>query len=342
MSERIGITGLGVYTPASVMTAEEIAAKTNGRWTAENITLKLGINQIFVPGKDDGTQAMAVKAAKEALNDAQIDPLEIDLILSIGEEWKEHPLTTTALVVQGDIGALNAWGIDLQNRCSTGLSALKIAKDMMQSDETLKTVLIVGGYRNGDFVDFSDPDMSMMYNLSAGGAALILQKGATKNELLGSHLMSDGSLSRSVGVRYGGINHPVTPDNYEKAYQSLQLFEPEKMKNRLNEVSMDNWMTCIDTALSRSGYQRSDIDYLNILHIKRSGHLGMLETLGLNENQSFYLEDFGHLGQLDQIVSMVEGLKAGRLKDGDLMVMIAAGVGYVWGASVVKWGPVHD
>jgi len=337
----IGIIGTGYYVPQTIMTAADIAAQTNGRWTAENVTLKLGIRQIYVPGENDGTQQMAVNAALKAIEDAKIKPEDIDLILSIGEEWKEYPLTTTALVIQGDIGAVNAWGIDVQNRCSTGLSALKIAKDMMRSDDHINTVLIAGGYRNGDLVDYSDPDMSMMYNLSAAGAALILQKGASKNALLESHIISDGSLSRSVGVRYGGHAEPINQDNYVKAQKSLQLFEAEKMKQRLNEVSMDNWMICIDQALEKSGYQRADIDYLNILHIKRSGHLGMLASLNLKEEQSFYLEDYGHMGQLDQIISIHEGLKSGRLKDGDLMVMIAAGVGYVWGASVVKWGPVH-
>lgn len=341
MKPVIGIIGSGFYVPSKVMTAKEIAEKTEGRWTEENIKLKLGIHQIYLSGEEDGTQQMAVKASFKALEDANIKAEDIDLILSIGEEWKEYPLTTTALVIQGDIGAVNAWGIDLQNRCSTGLSALKIAKDMMLSDESIHTVLIAGGYRNGDLVDFTDPDMSMMYNLSAAGGAIILQKHAKKNELLASHIISDGSLSRSVGVRYGGHVEPINSDNYLKAQKSLQLFEAEKMKNRLNEVSMDNWMMCIDQALEKSGYHRTDIDYLNILHIKRSGHLGMLASLNLSEEQSFYLEDYGHMGQLDQIISIHEGLQKGRLKDGDLMVMIAAGVGYVWGASVVKWGPVH-
>jgi 3-oxoacyl-[acyl-carrier-protein] synthase-3 len=338
----IGIIGTGVYLPKTTMTAEAIAAQTNGRWTAENITLKLGINQIYVPGKEDGTQAMAVKASLKALEDANIDAKDIDLILSIGEEWKEYPLTTTSLVIQGNIGAVNAWGIDLQNRCSTGLSALKIAKDMMLADDMINTVLIAGGYRNGDLVDFADPDMSMMYNLSAAGGAILLQKHAKKNALLASHIISDGSLSRSVGVKYGGHAEPINASNYQAAQKSLQLFEAEKMKQRLNEVSMDNWLTCIQEALKKSGTPGGAIDYLNILHIKRSGHLGMLKTLNLTEEQSVYLENYGHMGQLDQIISIQEGLKTGRLKDGDLMVMIAAGVGYVWGASVVKWGPVNE
>jgi 3-oxoacyl-[acyl-carrier-protein] synthase-3 len=66
----------------------------------------------------------------------------------------------------------------------------------------------------------------------------------------------------------------------------------------------------------------------------------MLDELGLRENQSVYLSEYGHIGQIDQFISIYEGEKQGKLKDGDVMVIIAAGIGYVWGASIVKWGHV--
>ena len=81
------------------------------------------------------------------------------------------------------------------------------------------------------------------------------------------------------------------------------------MKNRLNEVSMDNWYQCIDSSLRKSNLKRDDLNYLAILHIKRSGHLMMLESLGLNENQTIYLEEYGHIGQVDQILSLHLGVQ---------------------------------
>jgi 3-oxoacyl-[acyl-carrier-protein] synthase-3 len=209
---------------------------------------------------------------------------------------------------------------------------------MLIADPDVKTVLVAGGYRNGDFVDYTDKNMSMMYNLSAGGGALILRKGMDKNLLLGSHLISDGSLARTAGVEIGGTLNPITTDNLNSAYKSLRLLDPEKMKARLNEVSQANWLTCIDKALAKSNKTRSDIGYLDILHIKRSGHLGMLKDLGLNEDQTVYLEDYGHMGQVDQILSLKLGLDQGKIKDGTVVCMIAAGIGYVWAANIVQWG----
>ena len=341
-SNVVGVVGTGIYLPKQTRSAKEIAALTQGVWTKEAVIEKLGIRHIYVPGEDDGTQEMALRAAKDALNRTSIKAEEIDLILGIGEEWKEYPLTTSALYVQGEIGAFNAWGIDIQNRCSTGVSALKIAKDMMLADEEINTVMIVGGYRNGDFVDFTDKNMSMMYNLSAGGAAIILKKNYTKNLLLGSHIIADGTLARTAGVTVGGTKEPINKDNLEFAYKSLKLIEPEKMKNRLNEVSMKNWFVCIDKALEKSNLERQDIDYLAILHIKRSGHKGMLETLKLTEDQTIYLEDYGHIGQIDQILSLHLGIEQQKIKEGSIVCMIAAGIGYVWGASIIRWGDIND
>lgn len=334
----VGIVGTGIYIPETYMTGKEISEKTQGVWSEEAVVEKLGIRMKPIPGDQDGTQEMGALAALDALKNTGVDPLDIDVILCVGEEWKEYPLTTSALYIQDRIGAKNAWGIDLANRCCTTVSTMKIAKDMLMADDSINTILIAGGYRNGDFVDYTDKNMSMMFNLGAGGGAIILKKNYNKNLLLGSHVIADGSLARTAGVEIGGICNPVTPDNVEEAFKSLRLMDAKKMKDRLNEVSMPNWYKCIDESLRKASLTRSDIDYLAILHMKRSGHLAMLEELGLREDQAIYLEDYGHIGQIDQILSLHLALQEGKVKDGSVVAMVAAGIGYVWAANVIKWG----
>jgi 3-oxoacyl-[acyl-carrier-protein] synthase-3 len=336
----VGIVGTGIYLPKDRMTAREIANATKGVWSEVAVIDKLGIREKVVPSDSpmDGTQEMGALAALDALKNTGIDPKEIDVILSVTEEWKEYPLTTSALYIQDRIGATNAWGIDVQNRCCTTVSAMKMAKDMLIADDEIHVVMVVGGYRNGDFVDYADKDMSMMYNLGAGGGAIILKKNYNKNLLLGSHVIGDGSLSRTAGVEIGGICNPITPENMVEAKKSLRLLDPVKMKNRLNEVSMPNWFKCIDESLRKSNLERKDIDYLDILHIKRSGHDQMVRDLGLTTEQTIYLEDYGHIGQIDQILSLHLALEQGKVKDGSVICMLAAGIGYVWAANIIRWG----
>ena len=114
----VGIVGVGTYLPEKTMKAAEIARLTNGVWSEDAVINKLGIKQRYLPGPDDGTQEMGAKAALKCLENTGVDPKEIDVILCIGEEWKEYPLTTSACYIQDRIGATNAWGIDVQNRCS--------------------------------------------------------------------------------------------------------------------------------------------------------------------------------------------------------------------------------
>jgi 3-oxoacyl-[acyl-carrier-protein] synthase III len=336
----VGIVGTGIYLPAGRMTAKEISERTGGVWSEDAVIEKLGIKEKTIPGDlpGDGTQEMGAIAALDALENTGVRPEDIDVILSVTEEWKEYPLTTSALYIQDRIGAVNAWGIDLQNRCCTTVSALKMAKDMLVADDDVNIVMVVGGYRNGDFVDYTDKNMSMMYNLGAGGGAIILKKNHGRNLLLGSHMIADGSLSRTAGVEIGGLCNPITPDNAIEARTSLRLMDPVKMKDRLNAVSMDNWFTCIDKALEKSDLTRKDIGYLDILHIKRSGHQAMLSELGLSEEQTIYLENYGHIGQIDQILSLHLGLEEKKVTDGTVVCMLAAGIGYVWAANIVRWG----
>jgi 3-oxoacyl-[acyl-carrier-protein] synthase-3 len=93
------------------------------------------------------------------------------------------------------------------------------------------------------------------------------------------------------------------------------------MKSRLNDVSMDNWMRCIDEALRKSGgLTRDDISFLNMVLVKPSAYRDMLQRLNLTEAQGVYNNHYGHIGEQDGIINIVEGLKQGRLNDGDLMI----------------------
>lgn len=336
--DSIGIVSVGTYSPSKVMTSAEIAEASGiDEWV---IREKFGIHQKYIPGPEDHTNQMGIWAAQDCLSKCDVKPEEIDLVLCTTEEWKEYLLWTAGIKLAYEIGAKNAWAIDVQSRCGSTIAALKMAKDMMLADPEINTVLIAGGYRNVDFINYKNHRTSFMFNLAAGGGAILLKKNWGKNNVLGVHLMADGYMSEHVIVPASGTILPPSDENREKGLFYLDLVEPELMKSRLNEVSMDNWMFCIDEALRKSKKTRDDIHYLNVLHMKYSAHLDMLSRLGLAEDQSVYLSEYGHVGQQDAMFSIVEGLKTGRLKDGDLMMIVAAGIGYVWGAACVQWGKV--
>jgi 3-oxoacyl-[acyl-carrier-protein] synthase-3 len=333
---QIGILSTGVYLPDEFITGTEIA-KLAGIPT-QVVEEKMGIKKKHVPGQEDHTCAMGIIAAKKAIAKAGIDPLEIDLVIYIGEEHKEYPLWTAGIKLQEEIGAFNAWAFDVALRCSTTVMALKVAKSMMIADPDLKTVLLAGGYRNVDFIDYENPRTRFMFNLGAGGGAILLKKGHNENLLLETELMTDGSFSEDVVVVSGGTKNPISKEAIDQRLNKLDVLDPDGMKARLEEKSMANFLKVIRESVRKSGYREEDISYLAILHMKKSAHEYVLRELGLSDSQSIYLQDYGHIGQIDQILSLELAVNEGKVKDGDLVVLVSAGIGYAWGATTIKWG----
>jgi len=345
----VGIVSTGTYSPQGYLTAADIAELSGyPEWVIRD---KFGITGKHVGGPDDQPNEMGIKAALDCLAQSDVDPKEIDVVLNTTEEWREYLLWTSGIHMAYEIGATNAWAMDVHNRCATTVGAMKIAKDMMIADPEINTILIAGGYRVSDFINFKNPRTTFMWNIGSGGGAMLLRKNHPRNHVLGAHLITDGFMSKHVIVPASGtaqFPNPqamAAPQGVSEEDFYFDLVEPEAMKGRLNEVSMDNWVHCIDEALRKSGtkpdgtpYTKADLDFLNMVLIKPSGHKEMAERLGLTEEQSVYLHDIGHTGEQDAMFGIREGLKQGRLKDGDLMAIVAAGIGYVWAAGIVKWG----
>lgn len=336
VKENVGILSTGVYIPDNYMDSEKIAEKT--KIPEDVIREKFGITKKPIPGEDDHTCEMGIKASNKAIEKADIEPEDIDLVIWAGAEHKEYPMWTASIKLQHEIGAFNAWAFDIALRCGTMIMAMKVAKDMLLNNDEMNTVLIGSGYRNGDLIDFDNPRVSFMYNLGAGGTAVILKKGLDKNTILEATARTDGSLSETVVVPAGGTKKELTVEGLKNNEHHLDVLEPEFMKERLNEVSIENFIGVVKDSVKKSGYEMDDIDYIAILHMKYSAHKFMLDQLGLKKEQSIYLDEYGHIGQNDQIISLELALKEGKVKPGDVVVFVSAGIGYAWNALTIKWG----
>jgi 3-oxoacyl-[acyl-carrier-protein] synthase-3 len=177
-----------------------------------------------------------------------------------------------------------------------------------------------------------------MYNLGAGGGAILLRKGHNENLVLETKMITDGSFSEDVVVVAGGTKSPISKEAIENRLNKLDVLDPEGMKLRLEQKSMDYFLKVIRESVRQSGFSEKDIAYLAMLHMKKSAHDYVLKELGLSEERSIYLEDYGHIGQIDQILSLELAIDAGKVKEGDVVVMVSAGIGYAWGATTIKWG----
>jgi 3-oxoacyl-[acyl-carrier-protein] synthase III len=332
----IGITGLGVHLPEGRMTSAEIA--TIATIPQIIVETKMGIIEKVVAGPNDHPVEMSVKAAREAIAEAQIDAKDIDVIIYIGEEHKEYPLWTAAIKIQEEIGAVNAWAFDVQLRCGTAIMGMKVAKSLMQADDSVRTVLLAGGYRNHDFIDYQNKRTRFMFNLGAGAGAMVLQKNAGGHEVLEAELITDGSFSEDVVVPVGGTKEPLTTEHLHNGRYNLDVLDPEGMKLRLEQKSLSNFLKVIRRSLEKSGCTEQQLKFVAMLHMKKSAHDYVLNELSLAEEHSIYLSHYGHIGQIDQILALDLAREEGKLHEGDIVSLVSAGIGYAWGAITVKWG----
>ena len=331
----VGIIGLGIAFPKTTMDAAEIADKTG--IPEDVIRLKFGVDKKPVPGPEDTTSALGIAAAQNAIEMAGIDPAEIDVVIWNGGQHKDYLNWLAGLHVADAVCATRAWSFDMEAMCGSMMAGMEVARSLMIANEEYKTILLVSGYRNGDMVDYSVKETSFMFDIGAGGAAMLLRQDAGKNRILGTAFRGDGSFSTDCVVKVGGTrNWPPKPEDTEEMH--FVIDDVDGFKKKLGERTLPNFYAVIRESLKKGGLTEKEIDYLAILHFKRSTHDLVLHDLGLTEDQTTYLSNYGHIGQNDQIISILEGLKEGKIKDGDNVVMVGAGIGFVWAAATVQWG----
>jgi 3-oxoacyl-[acyl-carrier-protein] synthase-3 len=166
----VGIAGTGIYIPPAVITGQEIAARTG---LPEFVVLeKMGIRQIHIADSDDTVTAMASRAARQALDEAGLDPLDLDLIVYHGSEYKDHIVWSAAAKIQHLIGAANAYAFEMYALCAGAPIAYKAVRDMMRVDPRLENVLLVTASCENDLVDFANMRTRFMFNFGAGGGTV--------------------------------------------------------------------------------------------------------------------------------------------------------------------------
>lgn len=334
--ETIGIAGLGIYLPAPVETAADISHRTG---IPEHVVVeKLGIRCKHIAGPDDHPSHMAARAALQALEDARAAPEDVNLIIYHGSEYKDYIVWSAAAKIQQMIGARSAFAYEIYALCAGTPVALRVARDQMRSDPTLRYVLLVSAARENDLLDYQNQRTRFMFNFGAGGSAMLLRRGQAGNQVLESSVIVDGSFSESIIVPAGGSRHPTSARTLERGMHTLDVTNPVDMRDRLGMVSLPNFLRVIDEAVTRSGAATREIDFLLITHMKPSFHREILAALGLREEQSLYLEEYGHIQSVDQPLGLKLAADRGLLRPGDLVVLAGAGTGYTWSATALRWG----
>lgn len=331
MSEPVGIADLSWYAPERVMTAAELAEVSG---IPERVIVeKFGLVRKHLAAPDEHVSDMCVSAARPLLE--RNDPGEIDAVVYFGSHWKDYGIWQAAPKIQHTLG-IEGFSLELINVSCGAPVALKVVRDMVAADERLRSVLLVGASKESGLLDYANPRARFMYTFGDGAAAVLLRRGHPENHVLGSSLFTDGSFSEHVRVPAGGSVHPASYETVEQRMHSLDVFDPEDMKMRLDPITLKNFLTVSRDAMERSGYELGDVDLLLPIHMKRSIHETLLKEIG--PKRAVYLDHHGHMSAVDPLLALAQARDDGLIGAGDVALTLAAGTGYTWAASVVRWG----
>ncbi len=328
----VSLAATAAYLPERWMTAAEIAERSG---IPERVIVeKFGLRGKHIAGEDEHVSDLSVSAAEALLAETGIDPETIDVVMYYGSMWKDYAVWQVAPLIGHRIRATRAYAVEYDNvSCGTPV-ALRMARDMLLAEDELRTILLVAACRESYLLDYRNERSRFMFNFGDGAVAGLLVKDGGRNRVLGCYGRTDGSFSLQVKVPGGGS---VSPNG---GYRFLDVVDPAGMKRGLDEVSLANFAAAARGAVERSGATLADVGYLCGIHMKPSMHRALVTELGIDESRAAYLDDTGHMSGVDPLLALDRAARAGELRDGELVLLLAAGTGYTWAASAVRWGDV--
>nr|NIS40379.1 ketoacyl-ACP synthase III [Desulfuromonadales bacterium] len=321
------ITGTGSCIPEKVLTNKDIEkiVDTSDDW----IVARTGIRERRVAADGQNTSDLAVEASRKALEMAGVAAEELDLIV-VGTITGDFPWPATACLVQAELGADKAFAYDISAACSGFVYSLDAAMAKIASGAVRKA-LVVGAEVLTRAIDWQDRNTCVLFGDGAG--AVVLEASEGDRGILSSHLHSDGNYWELL--YQPGFGSRVPPSDQGIAdripYLKMQGNEVFKVAVRsLTEVALE--------ALAANDLKADDLS----LFIPHQANIRILEAtakrLGLKDEQVFInVERYGNTSAATIPIALDEANRAGRLKEGDLILLDAFGGGFTWGSVMLRW-----
>lgn len=325
------ITGTGAYVPERVLTNADLAARL-GVEIEPFVSETLGIRERRVCAPDESTADLAERAARRALDAAGLAPADIDLLI-VATDTPEYISPATSSVVHGRLGAVNAGTFDVNCGCAGFVTALDVAWKYIRADERYRRVLVVGAYAMSKFLDYADKKTSTIFADGAGATVVEL---AAEPGVLASELYADGRLAGGMGVFAGGTAEPITSEVLA-ANDRNRLRFVEKYPREVNE---DGWPRIAGSVLSRIGRRAADVDLWLWTQVNLSTIRAVMGTMGLPMSRAHTVMDkWGYTGAACLPMALDDAVRAGRLRDGDLVMLTGSGAGLAMGSLALEWRP---
>ena len=328
MARNAAITGTGAYLPENVLTNFDLEkmVDTSDEW----IRQRTGIVERRIAEDDIATSDLSVHASRLAIKKAQIDPLEIEMIL-VATVTPDTFFPSTACYVQKGIGAKNASAMDISAACAGFLYGLDLANGLIISGQ-YDTILVVGGEVFNNIVDWNDRNTCVLFGDGAGAA--IVQATDEPKGIISSYIGSDGDYANIdlLGIPAGGSRMPVTTEALDQNLNKIQMNGREVFK-----LGVRLMPEAAERALKKADVRVDEIDLL----IPHQANLRIIEAVGQRlgvprEKVYVNVDKYGNTSAATVIIALDEAIQQGRAKPEDLILLVTFGAGLTWGGTLLR------
>lgn len=324
-TSQIGVLGLGAYVPERVLTNHDLEKMidTSDEW----ITTRTGIKERRIASEGEASSDLGAKAALKALEDAKVDPAEIDAIV-VATLSPDHIFPATACIIQEKIGAVKAAAFDLSAGCSGFVYALAVAYGLVQTG--LEKVLVIGAETISRFVNWQDRSTCVLFGDGAG--AVVLGR-VERGGILGFDLGADGSGHSILNIPVGGSREPITPENLAQNRHYLYMVGSEVFRFAVRTVPRTS-----RKALKKAGLEVGDVDWL-IPHQANTRIIdAAVNLMGIeSEKVVVNLDKYGNTSAASIPIAWAEAAEDGRIKRGDKLLLVGFGAGLTWASMILEY-----
>jgi 3-oxoacyl-[acyl-carrier-protein] synthase III len=326
----VAITGTGAYLPARVLTNHDLAAMvdTSDEW----ILTRTGIRERHIAEEGEGVCAMSAQAARQALERAGVAPDEVDLIV-LGSFTPDVYMPSGACLVQDMLGARGAVCFDLAAACSGFLYSLETARCMIAAG-SYSTALVIGAEKLSAFVDWEDRQTCVLFGDGAGAVVLQSAEQSAGRGLIANVMGSDGSLSSLLSIPGIGSRHRLTAGHIERKETCLRMAGNEVFKHAVRCMC-----DAAQKALDMAGMSMEEVDVV----VPHQANIRIIQAIenrlgGLQGKFFVNLARVGNMSGASVPVALDEAVRSGRIRKGSIVLSVAFGGGFTWGASLLEWG----
>ena len=321
------IIGWGKYLPEKILTNQELAdlVDTSDEW----IVSRTGIRERRIAGDHESTATMALAAARDALEVADLNPLDLSLVI-VATTTPEHLFPATACLVQDALGAAEAGAFDLSAACSGWIYALSLAAQAIETG-AIEYALVIGAETLSRLINWQDRGTCILFGDGAG--AVVLGPSDQPGGVLSSVLRADGSGAETLTIPAGGSRLPASAETVANNLHTIQM-DGRKVFRFATRVMRQATIEAVEKA----GLTLEDIDLL----IPHQANSRIIESaanrLKLPDDKVYVnLDKYGNTSSASIPIALCEALEEERVKPGDRLVMVGFGAGLTWAAAVVQW-----